>query len=276
MKKLLFILTIIALNISYSQNRIQVRITDFQNSVYSSGGFLTSNNTSLATVLASYPLIYLEEGVPSYVFSDEVIYKVYNFSGYDPSQTTWVNNLLIDLNALSIVSDAAVEESYGHLNKTLTISLANPSIGSYINIIGGIVQTNNVTLNSIFQNYSVNKYEGNNIRCTCNVTNLKNALDNLTSIISNTYYAGIAVLSNTTFEQKKALVYPNPFTDNFEIDTNENVLNYEIYDFIGKKIISESSKFNLDLKIQNLKQGVYILNIVLEDKKSQSITLIKN
>ena len=98
----------------------------------------------------------------------------------------------------------------------------------------------------------------------------------MTSIISNRYYAGIAVLSNTTFEEKKALIYPNPFVDNFEIDTNENVLNYEIYDFIGKKIISESSKFNLALKTQNLKQGVYILNIVLDNKKSQSIKLIKN
>ena len=246
------------------------------NYVYSSGGFLTSNNASLATVLNNYSLIYLEEGLPSYVFSDEVNYKVYNFFGYDPSQTTWVNNLLTDLNTLSIVSNAAVEESYGHLNNTLTISLSDQSLGIYINTVGGIVQTNNVTLNSIFQNYNVNKYEGNNIRCTCNVSNLKNALDNLTSIISNTYYAGIAVLSNTTFEEKKALIYPNPFVDNFEIDTNENVLNYEIYDFIGKKIISESSKFNLALKTQNLKQGVYILNIVLDNKKSQSFKLIKN
>ena len=276
MKKSLFIFTIIAVNISYCQNRIQVRTTDLSNYVYSSGGFLTSNNASLATVLNNYSLIYLEEGLPSYVFSDEVNYKVYNFFGYDPSQTTWVNNLLTDLNTLSIVSNAAVEESYGHLNNTLTISLSDQSLGIYINTVGGIVQTNNVTLNSIFQNYNVNKYEGNNIRCTCNVSNLKNALDNLTSIISNTYYAGIAVLSNTTFEEKKALIYPNPFVDNFEIDTNENVLNYEIYDFIGKKIISESSKFNLALKTQNLKQGVYILNIVLDNKKSQSIKLIKN
>ena len=163
MKKSLFIFTIIAVNISYCQNRIQVRTTDLSNYVYSSGGFLTSNNASLATVLNNYSLIYLEEGLPSYVFSDEVNYKVYNFFGYDPSQTTWVNNLLTDLNTLSIVSNAAVEESYGHLNNTLTISLSDQSLGIYINTVGGIVQTNNVTLNSIFQNYNVNKYEGNNI-----------------------------------------------------------------------------------------------------------------
>ena len=79
--------------------------------------------------------------------------------------------------------------------------LANSTDGSYQSTVGNIVQTNNSQLNTIFQNFNVDKYEGQYIRFNCNVNNLKTALQNLSGVVSNVFDVQIsgAYLDNPEF-----------------------------------------------------------------------------
>jgi hypothetical protein len=86
---------------------------------------------------------------------------------------------------------------------------------------------------------------------------------------------GINELSNI---ENELLVYPNPANDYFEIKSLNNFtdkLVVELYDVIGKKIVSQTTLSNsTKLNCENLQQGIYLMRVTVVAGKT-SKTIIK-
>jgi hypothetical protein len=71
------------------------------------------------------------------------------------------------------------------------------------------------------------------------------------------------------------VVSPNPFSSDFDIQTEETILNYSLVDISGKLLIATTSKNELDTIASQLNSGIYFLNLELENGKSGNFKLIK-
>ena len=67
------------------------------------------------------------------------------------------------------------------------------------------------------------------------------------------------------------LVFPNPAQDFINIETtlNTEIEKVIVTDISGKTILEQNQKTN-QVNIQNLSKGIYLLQILSEDKKWQS------
>lgn len=86
-----------------------------------------------------------------------------------------------------------------------------------------------------------------------------------------------ALATNETETSKELVVYPNPSSGKFAIKAASQVktLDALVYDMSGKLVVKESSKSNeLDLDLTNNGQGVYILVVVDNNGKKDSVKLI--
>ena len=104
---------------------------------------------------------------------------------------------------------------------------------------------------------------------------LKTALENYTSVVNQVSIYGAAFLSNHQFDKPKAIISPNPFADNFDIETTQMITNYSIIDITGKTIVSTSSKSDLDNQSTQLSAGIYILNLSFENGQTANYKLVK-
>ena len=112
--------------------------------------------------------------------------------------------------------------------------------------------------------------------CDCDNTALKNALDIYTSVISLTEYPYPVYLLHTNELQKnKISIFPNPFSTNFNIKSDDIVSNYTLIDISGKQLIATSSKNELDNLALQLNSGVYFLNLNFEKGQTVNFKLIK-
>lgn len=82
--------------------------------------------------------------------------------------------------------------------------------------------------------------------------------------------AQLKSIENTTTSTLK--IVPNPIVKGFFIDTNEKILNVEIYDFTGKRIIKLGS--GLKHSIEKLNKGIYLIKITT-NKNSYTEKIIK-
>ena len=85
----------------------------------------------------------------------------------------------------------------------------------------------------------------------------------------------VSYLSNEEFIYSKAIISPNPFSYNFEIQTAQTITYYSIIDFTGKTIVSTSSKSELDNQSLQLSSGMYILNLDFDNGQKANYKLIK-
>lgn len=111
-----------------------------------------------------------------------------------------------------------------------------------------------------------------------------NSLANTTTITNNTtYYAtqtigscesatAFAVLaSNPTLgvnndnSKKQLTVYPNPVKDILNLKTDEKIENIKIFSLDGKVVMSKTMNSNKQVEVQNLLQGVYIIQVTTEN-----------
>jgi len=67
-----------------------------------------------------------------------------------------------------------------------------------------------------------------------------------------------AQMSTNTFDKSKVLIYPNPVQNELKIETDEAIVNIEIFDLLGKQIIVSKHK-NID--VSELQKGIYLLKI---------------
>lgn len=91
------------------------------------------------------------------------------------------------------------------------------------------------------------------------------------------YYGAENVLSLTDNNKSSNLstyIYPNPVQDKFSIKTDDTIINFKLYDFMGKEILNVSDLDN-QINVSNLKKGVYILKIHLINSY-KSIKFIKS
>ena len=75
-------------------------------------------------------------------------------------------------------------------------------------------------------------------------------------------YAG-CTMSTADFETINAMVYPNPFTNSIHIESTTAFKTMELYDVLGKQIISKSFENQLDTS--KLAQGIYLLRLITQD-----------
>lgn len=169
----------------------------------------------------------------------------------------------------------------------LYLYLIDTTNGNPTGINNGIIVTTNSTLNSIFTQYNVTTmsqllvnsryYE---IFFEGDITGLKNALDAFTSVIDTTTdptnLVGVPMLlNNIKFDKSKINISPNPFTNNFNIQTEEIISNYTLIDISGKQLITTNSKNELDKLSTSLNSGIYFLNILLENGENGNFKLVK-
>ena len=71
---------------------------------------------------------------------------------------------------------------------------------------------------------------------------------------------GTANLKTNDFIKSKVSIYPNPVKDilNLSLSENTNIESYEIYDLLGKKVISEKTTEN-KINVNQLNKGIYLL-----------------
>ncbi|MCZ8197735.1 MAG: T9SS type A sorting domain-containing protein [Flavobacterium sp.] len=86
-------------------------------------------------------------------------------------------------------------------------------------------------------------------------------------LMNNT--AGISVLSNQYFAKNnlKATIYPNPTSDNFSIEMENEVKSVEIYSLQGQKVMTSESK---NINVSSLSKGIYMVRI--EDENNAIAT----
>ena len=83
--------------------------------------------------------------------------------------------------------------------------------------------------------------------------------------VSSLYSNGTALLSNHEFNKQKlqASIYPNPTTDSFSIEMENDLKSVEIYSLQGQKVMTS---FDKNVNISNLSNGMYLVRI--EDKNN--------
>jgi hypothetical protein len=64
----------------------------------------------------------------------------------------------------------------------------------------------------------------------------------------------------SSVESESISVYPNPSADKISIESDDEIHSVTIYNMEGEELIKKDNEFN-DLNINNLKSGVYIINI---------------
>ncbi|HQK40602.1 MAG TPA: T9SS type A sorting domain-containing protein, partial [Flavobacterium alvei] len=67
-------------------------------------------------------------------------------------------------------------------------------------------------------------------------------------------------LASQNFQAKisKATIYPNPTSDNFTIEMENEVKSVEIYSLLGQKVLSANTK---NTNVSSLPKGVYLVRI---------------
>ncbi len=71
----------------------------------------------------------------------------------------------------------------------------------------------------------------------------------------------------------ETIVYPNPVTNNLNINSKEDILKIEVYNLLGKKLIEKVNSSSINLS--DLKPGMYLIRIY-SAKNSISKRIIKN
>ncbi|MEO9572089.1 MAG: T9SS type A sorting domain-containing protein [Polaribacter sp.] len=84
-------------------------------------------------------------------------------------------------------------------------------------------------------------------------------IDNL--VLTN---LGATASVNDIFSSKIS-IYPNPANDFISVSTNETITGMEVYNLIGKKVISSSNTNNKTINVSNLAKGVYVLKVMSDE-----------
>ena len=136
---------------------------------------------------------------------------------------------------------------------------------------GSIVGTNNIAFNTVnngnlfrlglTENGSQNYFNGT--IDDLKIYNYAISDADVTSLFTNN------TLSSQTFNSQnlKATIYPNPTSDNFTIEMENEVKSVEIYSIQGQKVMSSNSK---NISVSDLSKGIYLVRI--EDENNAVAT----
>ncbi|MGV3697442.1 T9SS type A sorting domain-containing protein [Flavobacterium sp.] len=278
MKRLLLFLLIS--NLAFSQS-VEIRLVNPMVGAPSCNYFFndwmcnTTNDAGLNAIFSTYGVQYFKVKGGHPYYNNTTIMAL---SGNYPPQ------FVAELSAYSSVVASAKFWDPNTFSDVLFLSLANASIGTFTGTNNNIVVTNDANLNQIFQTYNVIQYglyvasvsdTVYTLTCDCDVALLKAALQNYPNVVDEVDFFHAAFLSNQQFEQTKAIIAPNPFSDNFSIETEQPISNYSIIDITGKTIAATSSKSELDNQSSRLSAGIYILNLLFDNGQTANYKLVK-
>lgn len=288
MKKLLLFLVLT--NLGFGQvGIVEIRLLNENIGIpafnYSTNNTTESNDAGINLILQTHNVFeYITKGGHFYPpFANKYIEIWCDNS--DASQ------LASDLLAYSnVVEKVRVTTYESPFDNSLLLQISNTTTGTPSGIIDGIIVTNDVGLNQIFQDYNVYYYIQSfpyastnnllryyNLVCNCDNELLKIALDNYNTVISATEYNTPTYLLNTnSFIKNKTTISPNPFSTNFEIQSNETISSYSLFDITGKQLTTTASKNELYTISSQLNSGIYFLSLDFENGQQATYKLIKN
>lgn len=234
-----------------------------------------TTDASINAIFASYGIGQLL-GATSYDYHNTIVAEY---------GTADLNSLINDLMLNSNVSK--VKRCYESTTWSNTyadqlyVKLYNNTDGNPIGVNpDGNVVTTNSAVNLIFDFYDVKSMNHMiglwyTIAFDGDINGLKNELDAMNNGVDTTDLIGIPILANPQFEKPKAIISPNPFSDNFNIETEQTITNYSIIDIAGKTIVNTTSKTDLDNQSSQLSAGMHILNLDFENGQKVNYKLIK-
>ena len=96
-------------------------------------------------------------------------------------------------------------------------------------------------------------------------------LDNNNPIASNVFSSEIQnTLGLIPSNQQKIRFYPNPVVDVLNFETNETIINFDVFDMTGKLLLSHSATEN-NINLNELNKGLYIVKV----NTAQNVFVIK-
>lgn len=270
----------------FAQNGVEIRLTDISYCGAIPNGTLYQTTESTDPILNSIIQPY---GVTLYTGKAGHPYNPYSarIMQINISNSLNINQLILDLQAYSSVVEYAAVADQFTFSDALDLELTDPNIGMSTGTNNGVATTNDTGLNQIFLDNNVFYYSlsypslgGNflkyyNVVCNCNLSQLKSQLDNYSNIVNSTIPTGAVYLSNNQFRKSTVSISPNPFTTNFNIQTDEVISNYSLIDISGKLLINTNSKNELDKLSSQLNSGIYFLNLKIENGQNSTFKLIK-
>lgn len=93
---------------------------------------------------------------------------------------------------------------------------------------------------------------------------------------TNFYYSIHSVTSSINIKTEALSVYPNPFLDqlSFHLNNKYDQIDFELFDYLGRKVMSKSVLNSEAISVIGLDRGVYIYKLSFDDK-TQTGKLIK-
>lgn len=298
MKKLLLLLLVSNLGLA-QQSSVQIKLVNPNIGTYNNGGgnnstcFCgpSSNDIGLNVIFQNHNVIYMYSGSshPDYPGIEREKILLVDCINCDLDQ------LVADLNAYASVIDQANKcPTLGAFSDVAYIKLIDNTIT--LSNSGNTVTTNDSALNQIFTNRNVFFLNGvigswTGVTCDCNVQDLIDdliannfILPNTITVVSpgvfysnydNYSFARNVVLNLGESTKPKAVIAPNPFSEYFNIETEQNITNYAIVDITGKILLSTSSKADLDNQSSQLGAGMYLLNLDFDNGQKANYKLVK-
>ena len=78
--------------------------------------------------------------------------------------------------------------------------------------------------------------------------------------------ANCNITSSENIEERNLTIYPNPVNNTLNINSNKKIIKIEIYDALGKSVISEKNPSS-HINVEKLKRGIYTISIIFKDSK---------
>jgi len=104
---------------------------------------------------------------------------------------------------------------------------------------------------------------------------LRPVLEAETGIIEGAEQMSYAVLDIADVESLDFQFYPNPVEDNIVINSSEKIGSFEIITTIGQSVFKGNSLDKINQYLPSLPTGSYLLRVMTDSGKEQTIRFIK-
>lgn len=243
-------------NINNIQHTVEIEVADTANLENLTANF-TLSNQAVAYVNDSLQ----ESGITTNDFSTTVIYTVFSEDGL--TEQEW--QIFVDQDTLNTEAQI-IDFSFTEQINSATINTQTNNI--YIDINA------NANINSLIASFTLSENAQtyvNEILQESNLTINNFELPIVYKVISEDsltekYWTVIVSQATTNIEnnnkENQLTIFPNPSKKQLSIVNYKlPITNVEIYDITGKKVIVANKIINNNLKIENLKTGIYFLKV---------------
>lgn len=236
----------------------------------------TTTDATLTQILQNHGAEYCSASRQSYPSLAYVNGGIATCSDCDPNQ------LVADLLAYNtLITKARVSPM-----QSTFASVLNITPDTYPAVTGAdaanLIVTDNTALNLIYQQHKVfiQNPVGTfwiELQCDCSVNDLRDDLiaGGFITGDDDYFYQNVGILATTETLLPVTSVYPNPFRDRIDIQTNTDISGYALYDLTGKKLIETQSKEVFDGQTSALAPGIFFLTLQLGNGTSSNHKIVK-